>query len=49
VVETEQQAGTHKTTGTATIDYKETRKLQHTNRTSRRRPIVGNFKKFKKF
>jgi hypothetical protein len=41
VVKNEQQAGAHKTTGARSHDHKETRNLQHTDQTSRRRPSVG--------
>jgi hypothetical protein len=44
-VKNEQQAGAHKTAGATSRDYKETRNLQHTDQTSRRRPSIGKFLK----
>jgi hypothetical protein len=40
-----EQVWAHKTTGATSRDYKETRNLQHTEQTSRRRPSVGNILK----
>jgi hypothetical protein len=48
VVQNEQQAGAHKATSATSRDYKETRKLQHTDQTSIRGSSVGNILKFKK-
>jgi hypothetical protein len=51
-VKDKQQAGAHKTTGATRRDHKETRNLQHTDETTRRRTstikilkIIRNFKK----
>jgi hypothetical protein len=45
----EQDAETHKTTGTTRRDHKETRNVQHTDQTSRRRPSEERLKKERNF